>query len=308
MAKYDPELSVHRDWMGLLQPIGLVVSPPALVKAQAVPSQNVAELQQKLLSIVENPPEAAGGGDDEPAIQDLPIFFQDILDWSLEDIAGAPGGPPIPDGLELVLPDYHETLNPTHAVIDSMGDGGPLMLVQVLSRGTQFDEPPEEEGKTGWSANPQAKMERLQREVKIPIGLLCNGDALRLIYAPSGESSGHLTFPISAMCEVAGRPILAALHMLLSEHRVFSATDGRRLHDILMDSRKYQAEVSNALADQVLGALWELLRGFQAADPEDGRRIFDETAREESYCQKLWIGRSGNPGVDGRKEESVSSG
>jgi FlaA1/EpsC-like NDP-sugar epimerase len=28
----------------------------------------------------------------------------------------------------------------------------------------------------------------------------------------------------------------------------------------------------------------------------------------ESYCQKLWIGRSGNPGVDGRKEESVSSG
>ena len=28
----------------------------------------------------------------------------------------------------------------------------------------------------------------------------------------------------------------------------------------------------------------------------------------ESYCQKLWIGRPANPGVDGRKEESVSSG
>ena len=27
-----------------------------------------------------------------------------------------------------------------------------------------------------------------------------------------------------------------------------------------------------------------------------------------SYCQKLWIGRSGNQGLDGRKEESVSSG
>ena len=29
---------------------------------------------------------------------------------------------------------------------------------------------------------------------------------------------------------------------------------------------------------------------------------------ESSYCQKLWIGRPANPGVDGRKEESVSSG
>ena len=119
------------------------------------------------------------------------------------------------------------------------------------------------------------------REAKVPAGLLCNGDALRLVYAPSGESSGHLTFPVAAMCEVSGRPILAALHMLLSEHRVFSAPDGRRLLDILSESRKYQAEVSNRLSDQVLGALWELLRGFQASDPEDGRRIFDQTARED---------------------------
>ena len=69
--------------------------------------------------------------------------------------------------------------------------------------------------------------------------------------------------------------------MLLSEHRVFSAPAGRRLLDLLSESRKYQAEVSNRLSDQVLGALWELLRGFQASDPEDGRRIFDQTAREE---------------------------
>ena len=55
MAKYDPELRAHRDWLGLLQPVGLVVSPPALVRAQAVPSQNVAELQQQLLSVVERP-------------------------------------------------------------------------------------------------------------------------------------------------------------------------------------------------------------------------------------------------------------
>ncbi len=280
MAKYDPELRAHRGWLGLLQPVGLVVSPPALVRAQAVPSQNVAELQQELLSVVERALGAASVTD-EPALTNLPAFFQTVLGWSLDDIAGASGGPPLPDGLELVLPDFNETLRPTYAAVDSMGDGSPLMLVQAVPRDTALDETPDDDGRTGWSASPQAKLERLLREVKVPAGLLCNGDAMRLVYAPGGESSGHLTFPVAAMCEVSGRPILAALDMLLSEHRVFSAPDGRRLGDILSESRKYQAEVSNALSDQVLGALWELLRGFQASDPDEGRRNFDDTARED---------------------------
>ena len=280
MAKYDPELRAHKDWLGLLQPVGLVVSPPALVRAQAVPSQNVAELQQQLLSVVEHPP-GSESVTDEPALTNLPAFFQSVLGWSLEDIAGASGGPALPDGLELVLPDFNETLRPTYVAVDSMGDGRPLMLVQAVARDTALDETPDDDGRTGWFASPQAKLERLLREVKVPAGLLCNGDALRLVYAPGGESSGHLTFPVAATCEVSGRPILAALDMLLSEHRVFSAPDGRRLGDILSESRRYQAEVSNALSDQVLGALWELLRGFQASDPDEGRRNFDETARED---------------------------
>ena len=268
MAKYDPELRAHKDWLGLLQPVGLVVSPPALVKSQAVPSQNVAELQQQLLSVVEHPP-ASEPVIDEPALTNLPAFFQTVLGWSLDDIAGASGGPPLPDGLELVLPDLDETLRPTYVAVDSMGDGRPLMLVNVVSRSTAFDQTPGDDARTGWFASPQAKLERLLREVKVPAGLLCNGYAVRLVYAPGGESSGHLTFPVAAMCEVSGRPILSALDMLLSEHRVFSAPDGRRIGDILSESRRYQAEVSNALSDQVMGALWELLRGFQASDPEE---------------------------------------
>ena len=98
MAKHDPELRAHKDWLGLLQPLGLVVSPPALVKAQAVPSQNVAELQQKLLSVVEPPPQAASSTDDEPAIADLAAFFQTVLGWSLDDIAGPRVGLQSPTG------------------------------------------------------------------------------------------------------------------------------------------------------------------------------------------------------------------
>ncbi len=287
-TKFDPELRAHKDWLGLIQPVGLVVSPPALIKAQAVPSQNVAELQRKFVAlVVAEPADEAGAAVTAPAIRDLPAFLCDLLGWSADDLAGAPetsetpGGPPLPEGLELVLPDYNETLRPSFAAVDGLGQGETLMLIQVLPLGTPLDELPADGERGGWSASPQAKFERLLREAKVAAGLLTNGESLRLLYAPSGESSGHLTFPVAALCEVSHRPMLAALEMLLGEHRVFSAPDGHRLLDILAESRKYQAEVSNALSEQVLGALWELLRGFQAADPQQGFRIFDQTASDD---------------------------
>ena len=277
MAKHDPrDLKLHKAWIGLLQPVGLVVSPPALLKASAVPSENLAELIAKL----EHAILPSDIEDREPGIVDLPKFLESVLDWQPEDLAGTPDGPEIPEGLELVLPEYDEVLRPTFVAVDGMGDGEPLMLIQALDFGASFDAAPKDE-QGGWSAGPQLKFERLLRETKVPAGLLCNGEALRLVYAPSGESSGHLTFPVASMVEVSERPMLAALDMLLGEHRVFGAPDGQRLLDILADSRKYQAEVSTQLSDQVLGALWELLRGFQASDPVDGHRIFDKTASDD---------------------------
>ena len=68
-----------------------------------------------------------------------------------------------------------------------------------------------------WHAPPQARFERLLRETRVPIGLLCNATQIRLVYAPRGETSGFATFSVAEMAQVAGRPIFAALHMLLCE-------------------------------------------------------------------------------------------
>ena len=119
-----------------------------------------------------------------------------------------------------------------------------------------------------WQASPQAKFERLLRETRVPIGLLVNGTHLRLVYAPRGETSGYMTFPVAEMAQVAGRPIFAGLHMLLSAERLFSLPEKQRLPAILAESRKYQNTVSTQLAEQVLAALYELVRGFQAADDQ----------------------------------------
>ena len=86
------------------------------------------------------------------------------------------------------------------------------------------------------------------------------------------------------MVQVAGRPIFAALQMLLGTERLYSVADKERLPAILANSRKYQNVVSTQLATQVLEALYELLRGFQAAnDQSKGDLLRDVLARDPDH-------------------------
>src|SRR5207237_10124257 len=91
--------------------------------------------------------------------------------------------------------------------------------------------------------------------------------------APRGETSGHLSFPLRELTKVAGRPMLGGLKLLLDSFRLFADADDRRLPALLSRSREAQATVSTELAGQVLGALHELLRGLDAAEPKLIREI-----------------------------------
>jgi hypothetical protein len=263
MAK-DPELLAHQQWLGYLQPVGLVVSPPALLQAQAHVNVNIAAEHQRFLSHVTEAL-VAGRPEPLPAVKNLRALLLDVFGWQANDLVEA--GDPRAAALEVSLPEYHETLRPTFAVPDDPRATPPtwLLLIQDLAVGTSLDEVVTTDDRR-WQATPHARFERLLRETQVPIGLLCNGASLRLVYAPRGETAGHLTFPVQAMTEVAGRPIFSALHMLLSADRLFALPDKQRLPAILAESRKYQNTVSTELAKQVLAALYELLRGFQAAD------------------------------------------
>ncbi len=265
MAK-DPEHLAHLQWLGFVQPVGLVVSIPALLSAQAHINRNILAEQHRFLASLPRGPK------DEliPEIRDFPAFTRACLGWEAGDLVGSTESDRIPESLEIALPEYHERLRPTYAVREfkpKEADKPWLMLIEVLSKEADFDEL-YEQAEGYWHATPQHRFERLLRETQVPIGLLCNGTHLRLVYAPRGETSGHITFPVRAMTEVAGRPILAALHMLLCAERLFSLPEKQRLPAILADSRKYQNVVSAELGDQVLAALYELVRGFQAANEQ----------------------------------------
>lgn len=280
----DYELRVHRDWIGLLQPVGLVVSPPALLAAQAFPDKNILKEQQVLRALV-TPPETKDGGKAAAAGPPLPLPFEalatQVLGWKPDKLVGGPNGAALPATIELVLPEFDETLRPTYAVPAFPEDGAEwMMLIQELANGTPLDEPPAEETRK-WHASPQVRLERLLRETGVPIGILSNGRFIRLVYAPRGESSGHVTWPVHRLCTALDRDMLSALCMLLGTARLFALPREQRLPHILKESRKYQNVVSTKLADQVLEALNELLRGFQAANEVSKGGLLDESVRED---------------------------
>jgi hypothetical protein len=281
MAK-DPDVRNHQEWLGYVQPVGLVVSIPALLQANARINRNFGPDHQRFLSAIPADPT----GEPMPEIADFVEFAQAALGWSPQDLYGAPGSPPIPDSLEAPLPEYNETLRPTYALRefdpkDSAHEW--ILLVDVLPTGTDLDAVTATEAHR-WQASPQARFERLLRETGVPTGLLVNGRQIRLVYAPKGESSGYITFNLADMVQVAGRPIVAAFVMLFCSERLYSMAENERLPAILANSRKFQNVVSTQLAGQVLEALYELLRGFQAADDQAHRELLrDVMARDPNH-------------------------
>jgi hypothetical protein len=259
----------------MAQPVGLVVEPVVLNRLGVFPESAttvLADWQQRLEQLLEDQPVGEEAASEQwlSVAPSFELFCQEVLAWQ-------PGDLRKPEELAaevaVTLDDYDEVLCPDWIVPEpSQGDGTlkAQMLVQELPLGTPFDALPKgADGRRTWEATPQQRLERLLKESEHPIGLLWNEVALRLVYAPRGESSGHLTFPLEPMTTVDGRPMLAALQMLLGPDRLFEGgASNMRLRPLMEQSRKEQNEVSTRLAEQVLEALWILLRGFDAAGLE----------------------------------------
>ena len=271
----DPALRAHLDWLGFVRPTGLVVAAPALLRAGAILPLHDAEGQQLLRGCVTQ--DAA-----LPAITDFSAFARQLLGWSFtpDAYAGTPAAP-LPPELQLPLPEYGTILAPDLAVREfDPAPGAPpwQLLVSLLPPGHPFDRPLP--GHTPFELSAHSRMERLLRHTGVAAGLLANATTLRLISAPRGESSGWIDFQVADMLQTAGRPIVAALRLLLSEQRLLTLPQPERLAALLAQSRAFQNEVSERLAEQVLHGLYALLRGFQAANAESGGKLLAQPLRD----------------------------
>lgn len=252
--KRDPDI----EWLDHVQPVGLVVASSVL-KELGLPPERQTPIDSGIVAELLEPDET------KPALGDPWAFAERVLGWKARDVAGSPSGPAVPDKLLVSLPEHGTTLAPTWAVAE-LGEGGSRWQLLVRIEAAGID--PDARGALGgWEATPHQRFERLLRDTGVFAGLMVTDKALRLIYAPRGETSGYLNFPIRPLGTPSGRSMLGGLKLLLGAFRLFSDSDDRRLPALLKKSRDAQASVSTALAEQVLGALHELLRGLDSAEP-----------------------------------------
>ncbi|WP_244646962.1 Eco57I restriction-modification methylase domain-containing protein [Sphingomonas sp. CFBP 8760] len=254
----------QHDWIGYLQPVGLVVAPVVLTRLGLWPEPQAA---------ADN--EAVAAALTRLADGDRFALFRDVLGWPVAQVAGAPDGPALPTALTRSLRDGETLLTPTYAVRAPTGDDFQL-LVRIEDAGIVLDR----RGTLGgWEATAHQRFERLLRETGVLAGVLIGEvetgrsdspvePVLRLVVAPRGEAAGWMSWPLPALTKVSGRGMLAGLKLLLDAHALFTGAPSHRLPVVLAESRAAQAAVSTRLAGQVLASLHELLRGFDAAAPD----------------------------------------
>jgi hypothetical protein len=249
-----PAVDANAEWIGNVQPIGLVLAVPVLARHGLYPAEQMRADTEAVRALLSD-------DDEGPALSDPWAFFSQILGWRSAQVAGAPGGPALPMDLSVRVEESNADLTPHWAVTDP--DKGWQILARIENAAV---EPDKRGALEGWEATPHQQLERLLRETGVPTGILLTDNELRLIYAPRGETSGWLKFPLRSLGEVGGRPMLGGLKLILSSFRLHNDAPDRRLSALLKASRDAQAEVSTKLSAQVLGALHELLRGLHSAD------------------------------------------
>ena len=77
----DPNIAAHLEWLGFVQPTGLVFSAPALVRGGAILDRRDAAGQRLFSECVEERA-LAPGREPEPVIHDFEVFSRRVLGWS----------------------------------------------------------------------------------------------------------------------------------------------------------------------------------------------------------------------------------
>ncbi len=142
---FDQGADAHAEWLGYVQPVGVVVSSAALLEAGVLLNRDCVPLHRRFL--------AAREVDADPL-----ALFTDVLGWRREDLAA-----PEPS-LTIPVPGYDDLLCPEYTVQFTETK---LLISRTDELDLDADRPAE---RHCWNVSPQLRFERLLRETGNPIG------------------------------------------------------------------------------------------------------------------------------------------
>jgi len=142
--------------------------------------------------------------------------------------------------------DHDEHLTPDFVLL-SEDKKTPFFIIKILDKYTELDKR-KPVGAGTWRASEHIKFETLLKLKGCPLGMLTNGNEFRLFFVEEGLSAAYISWKQSDWLEEEST--FEAFRNLLNANSLVS-NKKKGLYNIVKESHEKQAEVTDALADQV---------------------------------------------------------
>jgi Eco57I restriction-modification methylase/MmeI, target recognition domain len=263
----------HAEWLSLVEVSGPFLTLPVLQRAFP---QGLEDTDPELAATLRRAYEEW---------QADPTLHGQWVRWVLGTLLGfvpqvLVDGPAVPAALAWQVPEHGETLRPSLAVLDPVGNGErrARLLVTVWPDEQKLNDPLPE---ARWAASPLDRMVELLRGTGVRLGLVTNGERWTLVDAPRGATAGFATWEAGIWQEE--RSALNAFRSLLGAGRFFSVAEADTLAALLAESANAQQEVTDQLGRQVRAAVEMLVDAFSRADRERGGELLLGVSPAELY-------------------------
>ena len=279
-------MSMHHDWLSLIEISGPFLAVPVLKEAFPQGLEELDAGKRKRLRQAYDEWREAQETDD-PRLEDLHVaWIDEVLSRGLELDEDGRGDVLkrkdwCANHLIVALPEHGVSLSPDFAVVGN-GDA-PLMLVHAYAPDVDLDATRKLDG---WASTPAERMVSLCRATGCRLGLVTNGERWMLFDAPVGAVTTFASWYARIWSQ---EPITLQAFIHLLGIRRFFVDESERLPALLDRSLKFQDEVTDALGEQVRRAVEVLIQSLDKADQDRDRELLRGVKEAELYEAALTV-------------------
>jgi hypothetical protein len=281
-------ISVHDDWLSLIEISGPFLAVPVLKEAFPQGLEELDATKRKRLRQAYEEWREALELEDAQFAELHVAWVDEVLSRGLELNEDGKGDVLKPadwcaDNLQVSLPEHGVTLSPDLAVIDEQRANKPLLLIQIYAQDVDLDTTLKQDG---WVAKPADRMVALCRSLDCRLGLVTNGERWMLVDAPVGAVTTFASWYARIWSQ---EPITLQAFVHLLGIRRFFVDESEQLPALFDRSLKFQDEVTDALGEQVRRAVEVLIQTLDKADQDRNRELLHDVKEPELYEAALTV-------------------